>query len=277
MKKFLLASVVSLGIAGTASAADLGVRAPIFAPPPVFSWTGIYIGIGGGTGWGEENRTLNQGVIAPGGGFPGVTFGNTFGSQSLSGGFFGGQLGANWQAGWAVFGIQGDAHWADIDGRGSCFNSGGFFGFSFGCDDKVKSFGSVTGRVGAAVDRALIYVKGGWAWEESDRTVTASGAAAFANFGGPSSITGFSQSQSRSGWTFGAGVEYAFAPNWSAFVEYNHFDFGSSDWNTVRTLSTPVGTFNVPISISETERFDVVKAGLNYKFNWWSAPVVARY
>ena len=57
MKKFLLASVVSLGIAGTASAADLGVRAPIFAPPPVFSWTGIYIGIGGGTGWGEENRT----------------------------------------------------------------------------------------------------------------------------------------------------------------------------------------------------------------------------
>ena len=282
MKKFLLASVVSLEIAGTASAADLGVRAPIFAPPPVFSWTGIYIGIGGGTGWGEKNRTWDQdatnaALIAQGRGFPGVTFGNTFGSQSLSGGFFGGQLGANWQAGWAVFGIQGDAHWADIDGRGSCFNSGGFFGFSFGCDDKVKSFGSVTGRVGAAVDRALIYAKGGWAWEESDRTVTASGAAAFANFGGPSSITGFSQSQSRSGWTFGAGVEYAFAPNWSAFVEYNHFDFGSSDWNTVRTLSTPVGTFNVPISISETERFDVVKAGLNYKFNWWSAPVVARY
>ena len=118
MKKFLIASPAVLGIVGTASAADLGVRAPIVAPPPVFSWTGIYIGIGGGTGWGEVNRTLNQGVIAQGGGFPGVTFGNTFGSQSLSGGFFGGQLGANWQVGWAVFGIQGDAHWADIDGRG---------------------------------------------------------------------------------------------------------------------------------------------------------------
>ena len=269
MKKFLIASAAVLGIVGTASAADLGVRAPIVAPPPVFSWTGIYIGIGGGTGWGEENRTLNQGVIAQGGGFPGVTFGNTFGSQSLSGGFFGGQLGANWQAGWAVFGIQGDAHWADIDGRGSCFNSGGFVGFSFGCDDKVNSFGSVTGRVGAAVDRALIYAKGGWAWAESDVTVTPSGAAILGV--GPSSITGFSQSQSRSGWTFGAGVEYAVVPNWSAFVEYNHFDFGSSNSNTVRTLSTPVGTFIVPISTSVTERFDVVKAGVNYKLNWWSA------
>ena len=276
MKKFLVASAAVLGIVGTASAADLGVRAPIVAPPPVFSWTGIYIGIGGGTGWGEKNRTWNQdatnaALIAQGGGFPGVTFGNTFGSQSLSGGFFGGQLGANWQAGWAVFGIQGDAHWADIDGRGSCFDSGGFVGFSFGCDDKVQSFGSVTGRVGVtAFDRGLIYAKGGWAWEESDRTVTPSGALFV---GGPSSITGFSQSQSRTGWTFGAGGEYAFAPNWSAFIEYNHFDVGSSDSNTAHILSTPVGTFIVPIFGSVTERFDVVKAGVNYKMDWlWRAP-----
>ena len=52
-------------------------------------------------------------------------------------------------------------------------------------------------------------------------------------------MTGASHSQSRSGWTFGAGVEYAFAPNWSAFVEYNHFDFGTKDSNTVAVLTVP--------------------------------------
>ncbi len=59
MKKFLLTSAAVLGISGAASAADLGVRAPIVAPVPVFSWSGVYIGIGGGTGWGTEEYSWN--------------------------------------------------------------------------------------------------------------------------------------------------------------------------------------------------------------------------
>ena len=60
------------------------------------------------------------------------------------------------------FGIQAHAHWADIEGHGSCFDAGvlATVGLSFACNDKVSSFGTVTGRVGVAVDHALIYAKG---------------------------------------------------------------------------------------------------------------------
>jgi outer membrane immunogenic protein len=287
-RELCIASVFGLALMGAAGAADLAVKGPIFAPPPVFSWTGIYIGVGGGIGWGTKDYSWDQDltyatILNLGAPLPPAVLGSTNGSHSISGGFFGGQLGANWQAGWAVFGIQGDAHWADIDGRGDCFSAGALFPLAFSCYDKVKSFGSVTGRVGAAIDRALIYAKGGWAWENAERTVTPSGIDAFVQaLGGPagSTLTAANSSQSRSGWTFGAGVEYAFAPNWSAFVEYNHFDFGTSGSNTAHVLSVPVAppiTANVPVSTTVTERFDVVKAGLNYKFNWWSAPVVGRY
>jgi outer membrane immunogenic protein len=279
MKKFLLTSAAVLGISGAASAADLGVRAPIVAPVPVFSWTGLYIGIGGGTGWGTEERTWNRDVffaplIGPLGLGP-FTEGSSFGSHPISGGFFGGQLGYNWQAGWAVFGIQGDAHWSDIDGRGDCFS--GFVTLGFACHDKVKSFGSVTGRLGVtAFDRGLIYAKGGWAWEETERDLTPSGVDFF--FGPGSSLTAVSLSQSRSGWTWGVGGEYAFAPNWSAFIEYNHFDFGNKDLNGNLVLTFPAAavTLNTPLSTTVTEHFDVVKAGLNYKLNWFSGGF-ARY
>ena len=107
-------------------------------------------------------RSINQGWA-----FRVSRVGRHLGSHPISGGFFGGQLGSNWQAGWAVFGIQGDAHWADIDGRGSCFDTG-FSAVVLAAMTRSRSFGAVTGRVGAAIDRALIYAKGGWAWEESE-------------------------------------------------------------------------------------------------------------
>lgn len=275
MRKFLLTSAAVLGIAGTASAADLRVAAPIVAPVPVFSWTGVYIGIGGGTGWGTEERTWNRDVffapLLPAVGLGPFTAGSSFGSHPISGGFFGGQLGYNWQAGWAVFGIQGDAHWADIDGRGDCFSG---FALGFACNDKVKSFGSVTARLGVtAFDRGLIYAKGGWAWEETNRTLTSSGVDFFTLVPG-SSLTAVSLSQSRTGWTFGAGIEYAFAPNWSAFIEYNHFDFGNKGENANLVLTIPaVVTLNAPLSTTVTEHFDVIKAGVNYKLDW----LFARY
>ncbi len=173
-----------------------------------------------------------------------------------------------------MFGIQADAHWADINGRGDCFNS--FVTLAFSCDNRVNSFGSVTGRVGVtAFDRGLIYAKGGWAWEDSDRTVTPFGADGFIQIlGGPAGSTltiANNLSQSRSGWTWGVGGEYAFAPNWSAFVEYNHFDFDTDDLNTIAVLTVP-NNFSVTLPLSTTvkERFDVVKAGLNYKLNWFN-------
>jgi outer membrane immunogenic protein len=86
------------------------------------------------------------------------------------------------------------------------------------------------------------------------------------------SITADSSSQWRTGWTFGAGVEYAFAQNWSAFLEYDFLDFGSKSTNSTHVLSLPNNippSLVIPIQATASERFNVVKAGLNYRFDWW--------
>jgi len=287
-RELYLAAACALALTGVAGATDLPFKMPIFETVPAFNWTGVYLGIGGGTGWGSNEYTWNQdatlAAIASQMQNPGQLplVGATQGSVPISGGFFGGQLGGNWQVEWAVFGIQADAHWADIEGHGSCFDAGvlATAGISFACNDKVSSFGTVTGRVGAAVDRALIYAKGGWAWEDGQHSTNPS--APFNVMGGISpqaSITAASSSQFQTGWTFGAGVEYAFAQHWSAFIEYNYLDFGTKAANSTHFLSLPnnvPATLVIPIQATATERLNIVKAGLNYRFDWWSSPLVAR-
>src|SRR6476469_10034568 len=286
--KLYLALVFASAVTSIAGAADLPFKMPIVTPTPAFSWTGVYIGIGGGTGWGNNAYTWNQDATLaavasqmPNPGSP-PPLGATQGSLPISGGLFGGQIGGNWQIERAVFGIQADAHWADIEGHGSCFDAGAVAtaGISFGCNDKVASFGTVTGRVGAAVDRALIYAKGGWAWEFGQHSLNPT--APFNVMGGnnsQASITAATSSQFQTGWTFGAGVEYAFAQHWSAFVEYSYLDFGTKSANSTHFLSLPnnvPASFVLPIQATVTERLNIVKVGLNYRFDWWGTPLVAR-
>ena len=111
MKKILLATVavIALGTA-SASAADIQRRVvrPVQAAPvyvaQVYNWTGAYVGLVGGYGWG------NTSYSAP----------LSSGSFNLSGGTLGGTLGYNWQVGQAVFGLEGDLAWSNIRGSGSC-------------------------------------------------------------------------------------------------------------------------------------------------------------
>ena len=87
------------------------------------------------------------------------------------------------------------------------------------------------------------------------------------------SITAATSSQFQTGWTFGAGVEYAFAQHWSAFVEYSYLDFGTKSANSTHFLSLPnnvPASFVLPIQATVTERFNIVKEGLNYRFDWWT-------
>jgi outer membrane immunogenic protein len=88
------------------------------------------------------------------------------------------------------------------------------------------------------------------------------------------SITAVNSSRSRTGWILGAGVEYAFAPHWSAFIEYNYLDFGTVDANSTHVLSLPSVplSFAVPIQAEARERFNTIKVGLNYKLDWLSSP-----
>ncbi len=117
-----------------------------------------------------------------------------------------------------------------------------------------RGLGSITGRVGYTWGPGLIYVKGGYAYSDNNEKVTTAAGVpvAFA-------ISG----DHRNGYTVGAGIEYMFAPNWSAKAEYQYYNFGNA------TFVTPaLGTF--------TTDDHTIKAGVNYRFNW-AGPVAARY
>src|SRR5262245_53955253 len=143
MKAFLLSSAAALamvGVATTASAADLARRPPPPPPPkapvivPAYNWTGAYIGINGGYGWG---RSKWDGLPA------------TF---DVKGGMAGGQLGYNWQFGQFVYGVEGDGDWTDLRGTDCGVAS---------CRIRNDFLATGRGRLGFAADRWLPYVTGG--------------------------------------------------------------------------------------------------------------------
>ncbi|WP_315832617.1 outer membrane protein [Bradyrhizobium prioriisuperbiae] len=229
MKKLLLASVALIALASSASAADLAARpytkAPVAPISPAYNWSGFYIGAMGGYGWSSDVTT--NGV--------------TVSSSDLKGGFAGGTIGYNWQfsPSW-VFGLEADAAWADLSASDTVLG--------ITLEDKIRSMGSVTGRLGYAAGPALLYVKGGWAWANNRVSVSGFGQSV-------------SDSQFHSGWTVGAGLEYMFAPSWSAKAEYMYADYGKETYFNALDLGTSVHT---------------IKGGINYHFNW-GGPVVAKY
>jgi outer membrane immunogenic protein len=180
--------------AQSALAADLSL-APIYkAPPaamaPAYNWSGFYLGVNGGGGWGRSYwRDSSTGV-------------------DLSGGQVGGTAGYNWQFGQAVFGLEGDIDWSGLQGTNpSVLCPGG----SCGTSDSWLS--TVRGRVGYSFGSILPYVTGGLA--TGDIKATAPG------------FTG--GSNTNTGWTVGGGLEFALPGNWSAKAEYLHVDLGGFD------------------------------------------------
>jgi outer membrane immunogenic protein len=247
MKKLLLATT-ALVLAGPALGADIPVRtkAPVMAAPPIpYSWTACYIGAQVGYGWGRSDITDPAPIFAFAGGQ--TTRNNTRGFLA------GGQVGCDYQfAGNWVVGLEGDIAWADIKGT---VNDPFFAGKNF--SSKTDWIATGTGRIGYSFDRVLFYGKGGGAWAHNRFDMTF--------FGG-----NVSASETRFGWTVGAGIEVLLAQNWSAKVEYNHYDFGSRQV----TLVGPAFPAGIPENIRQT--IDTVKVGLNYRFGG-AGPVVARY
>lgn len=248
MKQFLfaVAGLAALNVS-SASAADLPARLYTKAPPPVITWNGFYGGIQGGGGWGQSDETFFGASNDP----PDFAGTQTY---DISGGFAGGVLGYNWQSGSLVFGIEGDYHWADINGRSAEINAG--FGDTY--FTKLRGFGDIKGRLGFSTGDALWFVSGGAAVGDIQHRYDPAFFPAL----------GVVQNDTRWGWTIGLGAEYMFAPNWSAKIEYNYIDLGKS---TIQFDPTD------PLNRSEfRDTLHTVKAGINYHFNW-SSPVVARY
>lgn len=243
MKKLALASVaISALLTGAASAADLAARPYTKAPAPmaaIYNWTGFYIGAQVGYAWGD-NRTTEF-VTATG--LP-TGFNQNYSSDGFVGG---GHVGYNWQAGQFVFGLEGDLEGADIRGGYRLANTNG-------TDFKIDAQASIRGRLGLAFNNSLLYVTGGAAFADIQHTYV------FAN-------TLFeSVSQTRTGWTVGAGWEYGFTPNWSARLEYRYTDFGS--FRDRSTFSFPGFTYE------DHPVYHTVRGGISYRFG---GPVVARY
>jgi outer membrane immunogenic protein len=123
---------------------------------------------------------------------------------------------------------------------------------------ELNYFGTARARIGYAADRVLWYATGGVAWGTNE--VGASLAA-------PGLFLAGTASDTHVGWTVGAGVEWALVDNWTAKVEYLYLDLGNASY-----LGGPAaGGFNVDLTAH------TVKVGLNYRFGYGKAPVVAKY
>ncbi len=241
MKKIALAvAAATLLASGAASAADLAARPYTKAPAPmaaVYNWTGFYIGAQVGGIWGHTDA-----VSGP---FPGA-FNQTY-SYDLSGVTGGGHIGYNWQASNWVFGLEGDAEATSV--RDSGIGTLGFFH-----QTKINWLASARARLGYAAGNTLLYVTGGAAFGDVEISkALAPGLVPFAVY-----------SDTRTGWTVGAGVEHMFTPNWTARAEYRYTDLGSTTFSSV------------PLNTQDRAdiTFHAVRAGVSYKFG---GPVVAKY
>jgi outer membrane immunogenic protein len=251
MKKILGGLVVSALLAAPAMAADM--RMPVKAAPApivtVFSWTGCYIGGHVGYAWGRKK--VYDGVT-------GVELADLH--HDIDGFIAGGQVGCNlWQRDRWVFGIEGQASWANVDGEiasnGATFGPG-----SLGFKTEADIMGSIAARLGyafGATGQTLVFVKGGAAFIHEQFFVTSIGIP-LAN--------GQSDKELRWGWMIGAGVEQALNSNWSLKAEYNYNNFGRHDISICG-----VGGCD-PYEIKQ--HVHLVKFGINYRFG---GPVVARY
>jgi outer membrane immunogenic protein len=215
MKRLLLAGAAFASLMTTASAADLAARPYTKAPllSPATNWSGFYIGAMGGYAFDSDN----------------------------GGGFGGGTIGYNWQfpGSQFVFGIEVDAAGASIKDSATA----NFGVVAITAEDKINALGSVTGRVGVAMDTALFYAKGGYAWANNKLSVTVPG------------FLSASDSHVHSGYTIGGGIEYMFAPNWSAKAEYMFTHLDSKTY-TLGGLAFDSGT----------AEFSSIKVGVNYHF-----------
>jgi outer membrane immunogenic protein len=204
-----------------------------------WSWTGCYAGGNTGGLWASSDKWI---VRTPGGAFEG----QSLGGHDLDDWIGGMQTGCDYKfAGGFLIGIQGDYGWTDAKGSHASLRE---FGVSYHSD--VESLASITGRIGYAWDRLLGYVKGGGAWEGVDYSA--------------STIligTAYRSSDTRSGWTIGAGGEYAITKSLSGFVEYDYYNLGTSD---IRFTPQIVGLRPAFLNIEETA--NVVRAGLNLRF-----------
>jgi outer membrane immunogenic protein len=236
MKKLLLGTAAFIAFAAPAFAADMPARtytkAPAYtAPEAVYNWTGFYIG-----------------------GHIGGAFAGSDSLEGSGGRFMGGvQAGFDYQfaPNWVV-GAEAQYSWLGNNNNGVVFPGGNLI------TTNNNQLGSATARLGYTWGPALLYAKGGYAWRDNSNIGVSTN-------GTPVAFT--TDGNHKDGYTVGAGLEYMFAPNWSAKAEYQYYNFGST---TFTTAPAPI------LGARFRDDEHTVKLGVNYRFGW-GGPVAARY
>jgi outer membrane immunogenic protein len=234
MKRVLLALLAGFALivaaSGTASAAP-------------FTWTGCYVGANVGYGWAPTQWNDN---------------GIEFVAHGANGAVGGGQIGCDYQSGPWVFGVQGMLNAAGM--KGSSANLFLDPGGAVIDSTNVSAFATLTGRFGYAVEPStLLYMKGGAAWVRSSFRECCEPTVVILDSLGP--LNDGIADVTRTGWTIGAGLERMFAPNWSAFVEYNFIGLGTS-----AVTFSPINGAPGPFIYRIDQNVHAVLLGLNYRF-----------
>ncbi len=248
LRSVTLVSAAALGLA------SLGLAAPAMAQSAdTWTWTGPYVGVNLGYGGGDFRYPFSGTTDAAG---TNPLAGRA--RQSSSGVLGGGQVGYNYQMpNGLVLGLETDIAAADIGGNSSLFSATGL-GTQTAADvsSRINYLGTLRGRIGKPIfdGRFMPYVTGGFAYGGVRNSV---------NFNGAGFAT---NTQTQTGWTVGAGAEYALDRHLSFKVEYLYVDLGGQN------LTGPGNTFSAPAAgffnanVREDTNANVVRAGLNYRF-----------
>jgi outer membrane immunogenic protein len=253
------AAVAMLTATGQVLAADLPAPTLPATAPPIYNWTGVYVGVNGGWADGISSWTNNcpgcQSLTTP---TPSATPpglpGGTSGSFNVSGYLAGGTLGANYQIGPWVYGVEGDFDWTHLTGNtgSTCGGLSLALPPPAGCETESDWLATLRGRVGYAFpglagDNVLIYGTAGGAFARIKTGLIP-----------PSTF----DTSTVAGWAVGAGVEVAFAPNWTAKVEYLFVDLPNVTCTTTTNCGVLAGS---TVTLNE----NMVRAGVNFKFGAW--------
>jgi outer membrane immunogenic protein len=210
-------------------------------PAAIYDWTGFYIGVTAGGSVGASDH-VDRGT--------GLSDANGY---NITGGLGGGTIGYNWQISRFVIGFEGDGSWGSEYGSNTDLGAVGnpaFLSFT-----KETWVATARFRVGYAVDNLLFYGTGGYA---------AAGAEAGIKDANTLALLA-STTSTHSGWTAGGGLEWGFAPNWSAKFEMLYMQLNNTTFNTVQGE----GPRSVPLNDT------IARVGINYRFG--GGPVVAKY
>jgi opacity protein-like surface antigen/outer membrane receptor protein involved in Fe transport len=257
-------STVELGVnykftPGGQFAGGSATPSPIGAPPAVpvnnlpvaryaYDWSGFYFGGDGGFGWETAEGTLTDAAGAPLAAY----------SYHVSGPLAGLFVGANYQSNRIVLGAEGDWQWSNLTGNNQVLAplgaAGAVPGGPFTISTTVKDYAAIRGRFGFAFDRFLPFVTAGWAWGNPSTSYALVGGAPFANQGGTST-----------GWTAGAGLDYAFTYGVFGRIEYRYTSLATAGFVSVATNSADAPN-RMPIND--------LRAGIAYKFGGALLPAI---